>query len=411
MKIIFDISFIGLGLKSNIKTGVYRFIDSILKEFIKNNDLELYFSLSYHIDTHSLVVSYLKDLNIDHQKLITPPKFTGWFNPYHFGNKQLRKLYNLFGITNKGEIPVKYLNFCKLFYSPYYPIPNNLPKIIKCITIYDLIPIMPKYKPFMNADFKNISSEIKNVIKSLPGNYISTISQFTKNDLLEQCNTLNANQITPIHLGIDINKFNNKHSDADWLKVKAKYNVPDAYFLTLETIEPRKNCLHIIKSFQHFAKTNTTNISLVIAGDQTTIYKKQLLEQSDILNKIVFIGPIEENDLPILYSRANSFYFMSLAEGFGFPPLEAMACGVPVVTSNTSSLPEIIGKSGIVLNPENVNELAKVMYMLSTSNSMRTKYIELGLEHIKQFTWEKTAQNFFIWFQNVLNENKYKNLQ
>ena len=408
MKIIFDLSLIGNGLKTNVQTGVYRFTESILLEFLKNKEIELYFSLTNKLETYSQVINYLNKLNINSNRLITPNKFTGWYNPYKFGNKKLRILYNLFGINNKGKIPQRYLIQMDLFYSPFYPIPANLKLIKKCITIYDLIPVLPKYQYFIENKFYNhIRKEIEPIFKSITDDtFISTISHFTKQDLLAFCPNIDPARVLPIHLGIDTKKFNAHHTKADWERVKKTYNLPATYFLTLGTVEPRKNGLHIIKSFNHFVqKYGIDNVYLVVAGNLTFEYQ-QILKNEITNQHILFTGRVEDDDIAILYAKANSFYFMSFAEGFGFPPLEAMACGVPVVTSNTTSLPEIIGTAGITLSPTDVNSLSNTMYKLYTEEAMRKNYIQLGLDHIKKFTWQNTANQYYQFFKQVIDEKK-----
>ena len=405
MKILFDISFIGLGLKTNIKTGVYRFTENILIEFLKNKDIDLLFTLTYNIETYPLVIAYLQNLHINPSKLITPPKkCIGWYNPYHFGNKKLRSLYHFFGINNYGSIPKKYIQTADLFYSPYYPIPTYLHNIKTAITIYDLIPVMPQYAHFINTDLIHIKQEIQHILNSIKNSYIATISHFTKQDLLAFCPNINPARVLPIHLGIDTKKFNAHHTKADWERVKKTYNLPATYFLTLGTVEPRKNGLHIIKSFNHFVqKYGIDNVYLVVAGNLTFEYQ-QILKNEITNQHILFTGRVEDDDIAILYAKANSFYFMSFAEGFGFPPLEAMACGVPVVTSNTTSLPEIIGTAGITLSPTDVNSLSNTMYKLYTEEAMRKNYIQLGLDHIKKFTWQNTANQYYQFFKQVINE-------
>ncbi|MCX8473316.1 MAG: glycosyltransferase family 1 protein, partial [Sediminibacterium sp.] len=364
------------------------------------------FTLTHSIETYSLVQYYLSNLGIIPNKLITPQKrFIGWYNPYHFGNKQLRKFYQFFGINNHGSIPIKYQQTADIFYSPYYPIPAYLQSIKKCITIYDLIPVLPQYAHFINKDFQHVVPEIKSILNSANQCNISTISEFTKQDLLTWNPNINPALVIPIHLGIDQLKFVPQHHQTDWLKVQTKYNLPNKYLLTLGTVEPRKNGLHIIKAFQqciHDYKIN--DLYLVIAGNITVEYKKTLNAQLELKNKVIFIGRIDDADISILYSRANSFYFMSFAEGFGFPPLEAMACGVPVVTSNTTSLPEIIEDAGIMLDPNDEHILSQTMYQLYSSQDLCQKYIQLGLNHVKKFTWQKTANEYYNLFKKIVDE-------
>ena len=119
------------------------------------------------------------------------------------------------------------------------------------------------------------------------------------------------------------------------------------------------------------------------------------MEALGLENAVHFLGPVPEADLPVLYAGAAVFVFPSLYEGFGLPPLEAMACGTPVVTSNTSNLPEVVGDAGIMVAPRDVRALAEAMERVLMDEHLRAKLRTKGVERAKQFTWERAAQETF----------------
>jgi alpha-1,3-rhamnosyl/mannosyltransferase len=143
----------------------------------------------------------------------------------------------------------------------------------------------------------------------------------------------------------------------------------------------------------------------VIAGHWDERYPdaKKLTHESGLKDQIIFIGPVEESDLPALYSGATLFVFPSLYEGFGLPVVEAMACGVPVVCSNTSSLPEIAGDAALLVDPFDVNTLAVTMGRALTEEGLRRKMREKGLEQAERFSWERTGRETLEVYLGVTN--------
>lgn len=190
-------------------------------------------------------------------------------------------------------------------------------------------------------------------------------------------------------------------NDEKLIKVKEKYSLPFKFILYLGTIEPRKNIVGIIRAYnllQDFAlETNNLELAkykLVIAGSNGWLDKAifQEIEKSKYKAKLVLPGFIEDADKHYLYNLATLFIYPSFFEGFGFPPLEAMACGVPIIISNNSSLPEICGKAGILIDPDKSGEISIAMREILTDKLLREKMIRLGLERSENFSWKITAR-------------------
>jgi glycosyltransferase involved in cell wall biosynthesis len=232
---------------------------------------------------------------------------------------------------------------------------------------------------------------------------IIAVSNSTKSDLIKYFN-VSAEKIEVIHEAAD-ERFK-LLTDDEVKDVKQKYNIDFPFILYVGTLEKRKNIPTLIKAFYELKKRNVDH-KIVIAGKKGWKYKNifETVSRLNLQNDIFFTGYIESSDLPKLYNAADLFVYPSLYEGFGLPPLEAMACGCPVITSNTSSLKEVIGDAGIMLPPNDVSEFANAMYNVLTSNELRQKMIRKGLERAKMFSWDKCARETLKLYEAVYNEN------
>ena len=179
--------------------------------------------------------------------------------------------------------------------------------------------------------------------------------------------------------------------------------VKEKYFLYLGTLEPRKNVEAVIEAYKELRYKiqdtprhelgSNARYKLVIAGGKGWKNKKllKLIQETSGVKYSVYVGETEKQ---VLYSQASLFVFPSLYEGFGLPVLEAMAAGVPVITSNRSSLPEVVGEAGYLVNPRNVAEIAEAMNVILKNQELRIKIIERQKERVKMFSWQKSAEEF-----------------
>ena len=207
-------------------------------------------------------------------------------------------------------------------------------------------------------------------------------------------------KINTIYLGLSP-LFQQRHGwpqttdNADVWRVRKRYQLAERPFiLYLGTIEPRKNLTSLIKSYNEFRKRSRLDYDLVIAGPKGWSYKKifSTARQSPFAKDIYFLGSIMDPDRPVLYKMASVFVFPSFFEGFGLPPLEAMASGTPVICSGSTSLLEVFGSNALLVNPFDISELAWAMERGLTDANLRESLIKKGLEYAQQFRWEKTAQ-------------------
>lgn len=184
--------------------------------------------------------------------------------------------------------------------------------------------------------------------------------------------------------------------------LKVRYRLPDRFFLYVGTIEPRKNLTLLLDSYRNLINRGAT-FSLVIAGKKGWMYESffRKLSDLDLEDKVVLPGFVPDDDLPTLYSAALGFLFPSLYEGFGFPVLEAMACGTPVICSNTSSLPEVAGDAALLLPPEDVQAWVEAIERVSRDDLLRADLSRRGQLQASRFRWENTARQTLQVYREV----------
>jgi glycosyltransferase involved in cell wall biosynthesis len=186
-------------------------------------------------------------------------------------------------------------------------------------------------------------------------------------------------------------------------RVRACYGLPERYVFCVGTIEPRKNLTTLLEAYQAL-RSRGFNFKLVIVDKKGWLYKGffRRLRELGLEGEVVFPGFIPDEDLPALYSAAELFVFPSLYKGFGLPPLEAMACGTPVIASNASSLPEVVEEAGIMVEPRDVSGLTEAMRRVLTDEGKRREMREKGLRQAARFSWERTAQETLEVYRSVV---------
>jgi glycosyltransferase involved in cell wall biosynthesis len=178
-------------------------------------------------------------------------------------------------------------------------------------------------------------------------------------------------------------------------EVRARYGIVGCYLLYVGTLQPRKNLDRVIEAFARLAGTPAfTDVKLVLAGKRGWLYDDLFaqVKRLGLTGRVIFPGYVADEHLLALLSGAQAFVFPSLYEGFGIPVLEAGACGVPVITSNTSSLPEVAGDAALLVDPHDVDAIAEAMYRLVTDDALRAELARRGLENVKRFSWEKCGR-------------------
>ena len=176
----------------------------------------------------------------------------------------------------------------------------------------------------------------------------------------------------------------------------SKFQTSNSYILFVGTIEPRKNVVRLIEAYSKLPEDITNQYNLVIAGQRGLGFEDVFLEISnlklEIKSRVKLLNYVPEEKLPILYKRASLFVYPSLYEGFGLPVLEAMASGVPVVTSNISSMPEVVGEAGLLVNPYSVAEITDAIMEIVRDNAKASQISIAGMRRAAKFNWEDAAK-------------------
>jgi len=280
----------------------------------------------------------------------------------------------------------RWLPACDLFHATEHLLPR-LKGARTVLTVHDLIFLLfPEYHLPLNKWFLN---------RFMPlfvrrADAIIAVSQCTKDDLIRHY-AVPSEKIAVVYEGVDA-RFQ-PVTDLDALaQVQARYGLPERYILSVGTIEPRKNLTTLLEAYRTL-RAQGSELKLVIVGKKGWLYEGffRRLRELGLEGEVVLPGFVLDGDLPALYSAAELFVFPSLYEGFGLPPLEAMACGTPVIASNASSLPEVVGEAGVLIDPRDVSGLAEAMRRVLTDERLREEMQIKGLERAKQFTWGRAA--------------------
>ncbi|MDE7310206.1 MAG: glycosyltransferase family 4 protein [Eubacterium sp.] len=223
--------------------------------------------------------------------------------------------------------------------------------------------------------------------------HIVTVSKFSKREIMRYLH-VPEKKITVIPNAVDHAVYHPGYTKKQIQNAKDRYGIKADYFLYLGTIEPRKNLERLLEAYARLYREQPDAPQLVLAGRRgwlcEGIYEKA--KSLRLGEKVLFTGYVRQEDSPALLCGATAFVFPSLYEGFGMPPLEAMACKTPVITSNTTSLPEVTGDAAILVNPKSRTCLYRAMKKIIEDSGAREKYGELGAARAKQYTWGKSAR-------------------
>jgi len=291
----------------------------------------------------------------------------------------------------------------EVYFNPHFFVSPVSKKCKKVITFHDLsFEHHPEFFSWRKRLWQNFLMNTKK--EAQKADKIITVSQSTKDDLINLYG-INPEKIKVIYSGVG-EQFRPVNDQLKLSLIREKYQLPKKFILYFGTIEPRKNLIGLIRAFEMLR--DNYSISLVISGAKGWLYKDifETANQSKYRNDIFFTGFIEENDKPYLYNLAELFVYPSFFEGFGFPPLEAMACGLPVIVSSGSSLPEVVGQAGLMADVSSVDELSWTMDMVLSDSRLKDQLIGKGFNQAKKFSWAKCARETLDVLQSVLAEEK-----
>jgi glycosyltransferase involved in cell wall biosynthesis len=281
-----------------------------------------------------------------------------------------------------------------IFHSPDFVLPP-LHRARTLVTVHDLSFI--RYPECADVNLRAYLNKV--VPRSVHrADLVLADSQNTKDDLVELLG-VEANKIEVIYPGVE-ERFRPIEDQTVLEQVRRRYNLPPRFILGLGTLQPRKNFATLVEAFADL-RFAICDLRLVIAGGKGWLYDEIFVavERLGLEEQVVFPGFVADEDLPALYNLAELFVFPSLYEGFGMPPLEAMACGTPVVTSNASSLPEVVGEAGLIVEATDTRALAEAMKRVLEDNALREGMIAKGLEQARKFTWEKSVSKLLSLYE------------
>ncbi|HCX28115.1 MAG TPA: glycosyltransferase family 1 protein [Candidatus Portnoybacteria bacterium] len=362
-------------LAKGTRTGIEEYTLNLLSRLL-SLDKSVKFKLFYNAwNKEPLVYDWLKLSNVELKKFRFPNRFV--FDP-------LAKMFTWPHID-------RLLGGADVFFSPHFLLSPVSPKCRQAITFHDLsFEYFPEFLPWRKR-FWHASLSPKT--RARQAQKIIAVSQSTKDDLVKLYG-LPDKKIRVIYSGVGEEFKQLPLENCSF--VKQKYDLPDNFILYFGTIEPRKNIVGLIEAYDLFRQKlgQDSAPQLVIAGQTGWFYKETLLaaRRSAFSQDIIFTGFIEPSDKVYLFNLASLFVYPSFFEGFGFPPLEAMACGVPVICSNTSSFPEVVGEAALMIDPYNFEELAWAIKEVWQDNNLRTDLIARGLARAKNFSWQKCAK-------------------
>lgn len=269
------------------------------------------------------------------------------------------------------------------------------------VTLHDLIPIKHPETEKLAA---RIYWRLQIPIAARRSAFIITDSEHARQEIMADFRVA-PEKIRAIMLGFDPAMIESRDAAAG-AAVRGKYGLPADYILYVGTIQPRKNLDTLIEAFSLLKGKGAFAGKLVIVGRKGWLYDRLFsrIRELNLDGEVVFTGFVPDGELPFIYDGARVFVYLSLFEGFGLPPLEAMACGVPVITSNTTSLPEVVGDAGIAVPPMAVEEVAAALLRVLENEETATAMREQGRRRAKSFSWEAAARETLDIYKAVKSE-------
>jgi len=295
---------------------------------------------------------------------------------------------------------------CQLTHVPHlFWVPHNLP-CPYVVTVHDLLDHM--YRAHNGSGLRRSLHFYltRRVLRNAAR--IFAVSQFTKNEI-QKLFGIEPGRIEVIYNAIDPRFLTGHATDADRQLLAERYQITHPFLLYAGRISPHKNLVRIIEAFSalktELAKQDVfPDLKLIIIGDELSKHPdlRRTVVRGGVQNDVRFLGFLPIEVLRIFYDAAKVFVFPSLYEGFGLPPLEAMAHGTPVLTSNTSSIPEVVGSAAMLVNPENIFEMMRALQRVLVDQSLREKLRQAGYEQVKKFSWDRSVEEVLQGYREVV---------
>ncbi|MBU3159377.1 glycosyltransferase family 4 protein [Clostridium frigoris] len=356
-------------------TGIGTYTENVLKNLINIDSVN-----NYHVFWSGSNFESIKKENC--KVIMTSKKHQRFFEDYYFPENISKENIDIYHMPQNG-IGLSPEISCK-----------------KIVTIHDLIPyVMPE--TVGRGYLLKFLKEMPIIIGNSDG--IITVSEFSKRDILKYF-PIDESKIFVTPLAAD-----SKYTPLDKLHCKnflaKSYNLANPFILYLGGFSERKNVASAITAFSKVYKDLGENYNLVIVGDYKDSSQKlvKLTNELNMQSHVIFAGFIPEDHLPLFYNSCEALIYPSFYEGFGLPPLEAMNCGTPVIASNLTSIPEVVGDAGILINPYDIKDISLAIGNLLSSEKLRSELSSKALLRAKQFSWENTAGLTLKVYESIYN--------
>ncbi|MBI5034334.1 MAG: glycosyltransferase family 4 protein [Chloroflexi bacterium] len=278
------------------------------------------------------------------------------------------------------------------------PLATTIPWIA---TVYDLS-FMLYPQSFNTANRVYLTWGVRHSLRH--ADRVIAISASTKRDMVRLFGA-SPNKIDVVYCASD-DTFTPAKDPTTIAEFRRRKNLPEKFILHVGTIEPRKNLARLVRAFARAKRSAKFPHCLVLVGARGWKYADvdAAIEQADIKDAVIFAGYAPQNELPLWYQIADLFAYPSIYEGFGLPPLEAMACGTPVVTSNASAIPEVVGDAAITVAPDDEAALGDAIIRVLTDHALYEQMVARGLAQAKKFSWERAAKKTTAIYRAVLSQ-------
>jgi len=275
-----------------------------------------------------------------------------------------------------------------LFHAPHYVV-SPLIRVPYVVTIHDCIHLrFPQYLP--NRAALHYARTMM-TLAARRAQRVLTVSQASKEDILHYLG-VPAEKVEVIYNALD-ERLAAPPTDADMQRVRERFQLTSPFVLYTGNIKPHKNLDRLIEAYSILRRRGFEHTKLLIIGDEVSKYPmlRRLVHRFQLHHHVRFLGFVPDATLASLYRLASAFVFPSLYEGFGLPPLEAMSAGAPVITSNVSSLPEVVGDAALLIDPMDAGAIADAMARVLGDESLRHELVRRGHERVKAFSWERSV--------------------
>lgn len=414
--VVLDISPLGLSLyQRHARTGVSRVLEELFLGLYQHPEIELSLaaptnlsaSLRYVTQAVSGTLPAFVNASGEQRLAAIENALLSPFTPDSVLSKAIRQgAYQLRTALKREQarFTATALPQNAVYHSVFFPLPEAIRQastLHKVVTIHDMIPLLhPEW-------FKQTEDTVRQTIASIPEDgHVITVSQATKDDF---CNYtgIDPDRVTPILLAASPELFYPETRTERIETVRKEFGLGEQpYLLSVATLEPRKNIDHLIRSFVRLINSGELpdEVNLVLVGTKGWLFDsimQELEHNESIRSRIIVTGFVPDEHMAALYSGALAFIYPSLYEGFGLPPLEAMQCGLPVITSNVSSLPEVVGDAAIQVEPTDADALCQAILTVVNDIDVRQQMAVRSAARAKLFSRERFVQEHIDLYKRI----------